>query len=64
MKIDPQRLYVSVFRGNKDIGVNRDLESAVIWKDIFKKNNLSFKDVDFAEEKGMQDGRLFFLRCV
>ena len=60
LKIDSQRLYVSVFRGNKDIGVSKDLESVAIWKDIFKKNNLSFKDVDFAEEKGMQDGRIFY----
>lgn len=60
LKLDPQRLYVSVFRGNKEIGISRDLESVKIWKEIFKKYGLKAKDIDFAERNGMQDGRIFY----
>ena len=35
LKLDPKRLYVSVFNGYKNI--SRDEESAAIWKDLFNK---------------------------
>ena len=60
LKLDPQKIYVSVFRGNQDIGVNKDLESVKIWKDIFKQYNTEARDIDFAEKNGMQDGRIFY----
>jgi alanyl-tRNA synthetase len=60
IQLDPQRIYVSVFRGNKEIGIEKDLESVNIWKDIFKKNNIDADDVDFAEKNGMQNGRIFY----
>jgi len=60
LKLNPRKLYVSVFRGNKEIGISRDLESVEIWKDIFKKCGLEARDVDFAESEGMQDGRIFY----
>ncbi|MDD5760530.1 MAG: alanine--tRNA ligase [Candidatus Pacebacteria bacterium] len=60
LKLNPQKLYVSVFRGNKEIGIERDLESVEIWKDIFKKNGIEAKDVDFAEKKGIDNGRIFY----
>ncbi|MFA5360645.1 MAG: alanine--tRNA ligase [Candidatus Paceibacterota bacterium] len=60
LKLNPQKLYVSVFRGNKQIGIEKDLESVRIWKDIFKKNGIEAKEVDFAEKNGMGDGRIFY----
>ena len=60
IQLDPQRIYVSVFRGNKEIGIEKDLESVNIWKDIFKKNNIDADDVDLAEKNGMQNGRIFY----
>jgi len=58
--LDPQRLYVTVYRGNSEIGVEKDSESVEIWKEIFKKEGIEAKDVDMAEEKGMQNGRIFY----
>ncbi len=58
--LDPERIYVSVYRGNKEIGIERDTESVEIWKDIFQERGLEAKDVDFAEKKGMQEGRIFY----
>jgi alanyl-tRNA synthetase len=60
IRLDPQRIYVSVFRGNKEIGIEKDLESVNIWKDIFERNNIDANDVDFAEKNGMQNGRIFY----
>ncbi len=60
VKLDPKKIYVSVFRGNEKIGINRDLESVQVWKDIFKKNGIEANDVDYSEKHGFQDGRIFY----
>jgi len=56
--LDPKRLFVTVFRGNDEIG--RDDESVNIWKDIFKNIGIEVKDIDFAERDGMQGGKIFY----
>ncbi len=56
--LDPQRLYVTVFAGNDQ--VPRDTESVEIWKNIFKEVGIEAIDVENAEEKGMQSGRIFY----
>jgi alanyl-tRNA synthetase len=58
--LKPERLYVSVYRGNKEIGVERDTKSVEVWKEIFSEVGIKAKDVDFAEKNGMQDGRIFY----
>jgi len=60
LKLDPSRLYVSVFRGNKDIGIERDNESVKIWKKVFSRYKIEAEDVDMAENAGMQGGRIFY----
>ena len=60
LKIDPSKLYATVFRGQEDIGVPKDLESVEILKDIFRKYGIDAKDVDFSERDGMQGGRIFY----
>ncbi|MDD5606313.1 MAG: alanine--tRNA ligase-related protein, partial [Candidatus Pacebacteria bacterium] len=56
--IDPNRLYVTCFRGNKEI--EKDAESALIWERLFKEKRIEAKQVDFPEKNGMQQGRIFF----
>jgi len=58
--LDPKNIYVTAFRGLPETGIPRDEESAGIWKELFKGAGIDAKDVDFAEEKGMQDGRIFY----
>jgi len=60
LELDPRRLYVTVFRGNQTIGINKDLESVEIWKEVFKGVGMEAKDVDLAEKDGMADGRIFY----
>ncbi|MEI6378592.1 MAG: alanine--tRNA ligase [Candidatus Falkowbacteria bacterium] len=58
--LDPNRLYVTVFRGNEDLGLARDTESVVLWQQIFAGLGIVAKDVDFPEDKGLQDGKIFY----
>ncbi|MCP6718122.1 MAG: alanine--tRNA ligase [Patescibacteria group bacterium] len=60
LKINPEKLYVTVFRGNKDIGIDKDSESVEIWKKLFKQVDIEAEDVDFAEKNGIKDGRIFY----
>lgn len=55
--LDPTRLYVTVFAGDNQIP--RDEESIEIWQNLFKEKGLDATVIEDAEEKGMQDGRIF-----
>jgi len=53
--LDPQRLYVTVFKGEN--GIPRDEESIKIWQEVFKKNSLS-NGVAGDDEKMNADTRI------
>lgn len=58
--LDPEKLYVTVFRGQEDIGVPRDEEAVTIWKEQFKRAGIEAEDIDFSERDGMKNGRIFY----
>ncbi|PIR47154.1 MAG: alanine--tRNA ligase [Candidatus Vogelbacteria bacterium CG10_big_fil_rev_8_21_14_0_10_45_14] len=63
-KIDPSRLYTTVFIGDSKIGVPKDEESILIWKSLFAEKGIAGKCLDIGSEadgykKGMGDGRIF-----
>ncbi|MFA6047736.1 MAG: alanine--tRNA ligase [Parcubacteria group bacterium] len=60
LKLDPDRIYVTVFRGNEKIGIPRDDESVKIWQEVFKKSGIEARPIDFSERDGMQGGRIFY----
>jgi alanyl-tRNA synthetase len=65
VRLDINKLYVTVFIGDKTAGVPKDTESAEIWQKLFKQKGLQAKVVDIGSEadgyqKGMQDGRIFY----
>ncbi|MEA1963141.1 MAG: alanine--tRNA ligase [Patescibacteria group bacterium] len=60
IKLDPKRIYATVYSGNKKINVERDDESVEIWQELFKEAGIEAKDYDSAEEKGIRDGRIFY----
>ncbi len=62
LNLSPERLYVSVYKGDKKIGVEKDLESVEIWKEIFQKEGINAIDIDSAEKEGMQGGRIFYYK--
>ncbi|MEK7540149.1 MAG: alanine--tRNA ligase-related protein, partial [Patescibacteria group bacterium] len=58
--LNPNKLYVTVFRGNPDLNLPRDEESAELWKKLFATQQINAKIVDFPERDGLQDGRIFY----
>ncbi len=58
--IDPQKLFVTVFRGQEDIGIPKDTEAVNLWKELFEKKGIEAQDIDFSERDGMGDGRIFY----
>ena len=58
--LDPKRIYVTVFRGNEEIGIGRDDEAVGLWQEEFKKAGLEAPAVDMAEKDGMQGGKIFY----
>lgn len=63
--IDPNRLYVTVFAGDKENNIPRDTDSPAIWKKLFTEKGVEAKEVDLitlenASEVGMQGGRIFY----
>lgn len=60
VQLPPDRLFVTVFRGNEELGIPKDTESVAIWQKLFKAKGIDAKDVDFADRDGMQGGRIFY----
>lgn len=58
--LDPQKTFVTVFRGKPEFGIPKDSEAVEIWKRLFAQKGIEAKDIDFSERDGMQDGRIFY----
>ncbi len=65
IQLDPTRLYVTVFMGDKKNNLPQDTESAEIWKNLFARKGIEAKIVEIGSEengymKGVQGGRIFY----
>jgi alanyl-tRNA synthetase len=60
LQIDPNRLFFTCFRGNEDLKITKDTESAELWKQHFASVGIDAKIVDFSERDGMQGGKIFY----
>lgn len=58
--LDPKNLYITVFRGNENLGIPRDVQAVGFWQEQFKSFGIQAKDVDFSQENGMGEGRIFY----
>lgn len=63
--LDPSKIYVSCFIGNKKYNIPRDDESAKIWQKVFAEKGIDAKivELDTAEngdKLGLQGSRIFF----
>ncbi len=63
--LDPKKLYVTCFYGNRQFGIPKDTESGSIWEEIFKHHAIDHKQVDLINQEngskiGCQDGRIFY----
>jgi len=59
LKLDPNKLYVSVFAGNQELGIERDDDAALLWQKLFADAGVEAKIID-NPEAGLQNGRIFF----
>jgi alanyl-tRNA synthetase len=65
VKIDPKKLYVTVFIGDETNNIPKDTEAVAIWKKLFAEKGIEAKDVEMGSEAnaakvGMQGGRIFY----
>ena len=65
VRLDPQRIYITVFAGDKENNIPRDDESVAIWQRLFKEKAIDAKVVELVSEErgaelGMQGGRIFY----
>jgi alanyl-tRNA synthetase len=62
--LNPEKLYVTVFSGDSDAGIEKDKESLRLWKELFEEKGIEANVVDLETEEnggrlGMQGGRIF-----
>lgn len=58
--LDPKKLYVSVYRGNKELNIQKDDIAVIAWQKKFQSVWIEAKVVDFAERDGMQGWKIFY----
>lgn len=58
--IDPNRLYITCFRGAPEHDIAKDEESAKLWQELYVSKGISADIIDNAEHDGMQGGRIFY----
>ena len=60
LKLNPDKLFVSVYRGNEKFGIPRDEEAVGLWQKKFKEVGIDAKAVDDASQNGMRGARIFY----
>lgn len=58
--LDPHHLYFTCFRGNAELGIPKDTESALLWQTLFAKEGIEAKIGEDSEKDGMYDGERIF----
>ncbi len=51
LKLDPKRLFVSVYRGNEKLGLPKEEEAVKLWREQFKTAGIEARTVDLIELK-------------
>jgi len=63
--LDPSRLYVTAFLGDKENNLPQDTDAVLIWKELFAQHNIDAKDFPLGSEangyeRGMKEGERIF----
>ena len=64
--LDPEKIYVTCFIGNKEYGIPKDTEAAAIWQEVFKEAGIDAKIAEIGsaengDKRGIKPGeRIFF----
>lgn len=57
--LDPEKLFVTVYQGNEELGIPQDNEAIELWQAIFAEHGIEAKVINKADQVGAQDGRIF-----
>jgi len=60
LKLDPNRLYVTCYKGTPSLDLPKDEESADIWQGIFKEKGIDATIGEDPEKDGMGNARIFY----
>lgn len=58
--LEPERLFVTVFSGNKELGIAKDDESVAIWQELFGEVGIPATVGENSEKHGLENHRIFF----
>jgi alanyl-tRNA synthetase len=63
--LDPAKLYVTCYQGNREFNIPKDSEAAGLWAKLFEEKGIDAEQAEIGSEadgytKGMGDGRIFF----
>lgn len=58
--LDPKNLYVTVFRGNNELNIPRDEDSAALWQSLFASKQIEANIGENSERDGIQSGERIF----
>ncbi|HSX44916.1 MAG TPA: alanine--tRNA ligase [Candidatus Saccharimonadales bacterium] len=63
--LDPNKLYITCYIGNKEFDIPKDTTAADLWRKLFEKTGIDAKQTDIGSEtdgynKGMGKARIFF----
>lgn len=63
--LDPSKLYVTCYLGNKTFDIPKDTEAAKLWADLFIKKEIDARQIEIGSEAdgyatGMGNGRIFY----
>jgi alanyl-tRNA synthetase len=60
ISLDPNHLYFTCFRGNEELGIPKDTESALAWQKLFAGVGIEAKIGEDSERDGMHEGEHIF----
>lgn len=60
VKLDPQKLYVTVFAGNTSLSIPKDTESVAIWKQLFEEVGIPATVGERPEQDGLETNKIFY----
>jgi alanyl-tRNA synthetase len=58
--LDPRRIHLTCFRGNDELGIPKDTESALLWQELFRAKGLEVAIGEDSEKDGIKDGEQIF----
>lgn len=60
LELDPEKLYVTVYEGNEELGIPQDQAAVELWQKLFSEKGVEAKAVKDAAQNGLQNGRIFY----